>query len=350
MNYIVFDLEWNQSPGGKRWSNSRLPFEIIEIGAVKLNEKKEIVDSFQRLVKPQVYNWIHDSIHEVIHMNYKDLQNGTPFPQAVTEFLDWCGEEYIFFTWGNQDVMELQRNMKYYGRLSRIKGPVTYYDVQKLFAIRYEENDERRALEFATDKMGVEKKMDFHRALGDAYYTACILQKIEDEYIFPNSSLDVYQNPKSKREEIHVSYPAYDKYVSREFYSREKAMKDREVTSTKCPLCHNPAKRKIRWFMNNSKVYYSVSLCQEHGFVLGKIRIRRTEDNMYYVIKKLTNVTDEEADEIRQKRDAHRAKRRLKKEEQPKPLRNPGIRRHRPGAKDKRRNLFSNGDVWSADI
>ena len=43
--------------------------------------------------------------------------------------------------------------------------------------------------------------------------------------------------------------------------------------------------------MNNSKVYYSVSLCQEHGFVLGKIRIRRTEDNKYYVIKKLTNVT-----------------------------------------------------------
>ena len=316
MNYIVFDLEWNQSPGGKRWSNSRLPFEIIEIGAIKLNEEKEIVDSFQRLIKPQVYNWIHDSIHEVIHMNYKDLQNGTLFPQAITEFLEWCGEEYIFFTWGNQDVMELQRNMKYYGKLSLLKGPVTYYDVQKLFAIRYEENDERRALEFAADKMSVEKKMDFHRALGDAYYTACILQKIEDKYIFPNSSLDVYQNPKSKREEIHISYPTYDKYVSREFYSREKAMKDREVTSTKCPLCHNPAKRKIRWFMNNSKVYYSVSLCQEHGFVLGKIRIRRTEDNKYYVSKKLTNVTDEEADEIRQKRDAHRAKRRLKKEEQ----------------------------------
>ena len=33
MNYIVFDLEWNQSPGGKKYSNSRLPFEIIEIGA-----------------------------------------------------------------------------------------------------------------------------------------------------------------------------------------------------------------------------------------------------------------------------------------------------------------------------
>ena len=46
MNYIVFDLEWNQSPGGKRWSNSQLPFEIIEIGAVKLNEKKKNCGQF----------------------------------------------------------------------------------------------------------------------------------------------------------------------------------------------------------------------------------------------------------------------------------------------------------------
>ena len=82
MNYIVFDLEWNQSPGGKKYSNSRLPFEIIEIGAVKMNEQREVVDVFQRLVKPQVYNWIHDSIHEVIHVDYKDLADGVLFPQA----------------------------------------------------------------------------------------------------------------------------------------------------------------------------------------------------------------------------------------------------------------------------
>ena len=75
------------------------------------------MDVFQRLVKPQVYNWIHDSIHEVIHVDYKDLADGVPFQQAVREFLKWCGEEYVFCTWGNQDVMELQRNMKYYGCL-----------------------------------------------------------------------------------------------------------------------------------------------------------------------------------------------------------------------------------------
>ena len=44
MNYIVFDLEWNQNPSGKKTRNDRLPFEIIEIGAVKVNSKKEITD------------------------------------------------------------------------------------------------------------------------------------------------------------------------------------------------------------------------------------------------------------------------------------------------------------------
>ena len=313
MNYIVFDLEWNQSPGGKKDSNIRLPFEIIEIGAVKLNEQLETVDSFQRLIKPQVYNWIHDSIHEVIHVDYKDLMKGIPFPQAAREFLEWCGPQYRFFTWGNQDVMELQRNLKYYEMMHLLPGPVTYYDVQKLFGIRYESKKERRALEYAIDYLQIVKNQDFHRALADAYYTGEVLKKIEPECILPNYSIDVYQNPKNRKDEIYISYPTYDKYVSREFSDREKVMKDREVNSTRCPVCHLPAKRKIRWFINNSKMYESVSLCQEHGYVKGKVKIRRTEENRFYAIKTLKPVTKEEAEEIREKRESLRHKRYVKK-------------------------------------
>lgn len=313
MNYIVFDLEWNQSPGGKKNSDSHLPFEIIEIGAVKLNEKFETVDSFQRLIRPQVYNWIHDSIHEVIHVNYKDLMKGIPFPQAASEFLEWCGPEWFFFTWGNQDVMELQRNLKYYGMLSMLPGPVTYYDVQKIFGIRYEDRKSRRSLEYAIDSLGISKGQGFHRALADAYYTAEVMKLIEAEVIFPNSSIDVYQNPKNRKQEIHISYPTYNKYVSREFPDKEKIMKDREVNSTRCPVCHLPAKRKIRWFLNNSKMYESISLCQEHGYVKGKIKIRRTEEDKFYAIKTLRNVTLKEAEELREKRESLRLKRQMKK-------------------------------------
>lgn len=313
MDYIVFDLEWNQSPDGKKGANSRLPFEIIEIGAVKLNDKKEITDTFQRLIKPAVYKWIHNSIHEVIHVNYKDLSGGVPFPQAAREFLEWCGTDRHFCTWGNQDLMELQRNLKYYGMLSMLTGPVHYYDVQKLFSIQYEDGKNRRALEHAIDALAIVKDHGFHRALEDALYTAEVLKEISQECILRNPSLDVYQNPKNKKEEIFVSYPGCDKYVSREFANREKVMRDREVTSTRCPVCHCMAKRKIRWFMNNSKVYYSVSLCAEHGYVVGKVRIRKTEEQKYFAIKKLKQATMEEAEEIRQKRDILRHKKQLKR-------------------------------------
>ena len=320
MHYIVFDLEWNQSPTGKRGTNARLPFEIIEIGAVRLNEKKEVEDRFHRLIKPQVYHWIHENIHELIHVDYKDLDQGEPFADAVREFLRWCGQsspeesdpEWSFFTWGNQDVMELQRNMKFYGLLDLLPGPVFYYDVQKLFGIRFEDRKVRRSLEYAIDFLKLDKTMDFHRALEDAWYTAEVLMQIEDKYIFPNSSLDVYQNPKTKKEEIHVAYPTYDKFVSREFPNREKLMRDREVISTKCPVCHNPAKKKIRWFAHSAKNFYSLSACQEHGMIKGKIRIRKTEEERYYTVKTIRPISMEEAEEIRRKRDSLRLKRQMK--------------------------------------
>lgn len=313
MNYIVFDLEWNQSPKGKKYSNKKLPFEIIEIGAVKLNEDMEQVDTFQRLIKPKVYKWIHDSIHEVIHVNYRDLEAGKPFEQVIQEFISWCGSEFAFFTWGNQDVMELQRNMKYYEVLQLLPGPLTYYDVQKLYSIRYEDRKSRRALEFAIDELQIEKKRGFHRALEDAIYTSEVLKKIEAEYIFPNSSIDVYQNPKKRKDEIFIAYPTYDKYVSREFPDREKMMKDRGVTSTRCPICRKNARRKLRWFLHNSKNYYSISECQEHGLVKGKIRVRKTEDEKYYSVKTIKLISEKEAEEIHEKRESLRRKRQAKK-------------------------------------
>ena len=313
MNYIVFDLEWNQSPDGKKGKNEKLPFEIIEIGAVKLNSRKEITDRFHRLIRPTVYKWIHDSIHEVIHVDYKDLLKGIPFVQAVREFLEWCGTDWSFCTWGNQDVMELQRNMKYYNILDLLPGPVTYYDVQKLYSLCYEDGKIRRALEYAIDELKIEKKYGFHRALADAYYTGEVLKCLDEHTVFSYYSLDVYQNPKRKKEEIHLSYPTYDKFVSREFISREKMMKDREVTSTRCPVCHNPAKRKIRWFMNNPKVYYSISACEEHGLVRGKIRVRKTEEEKYYAVKTLRFASTEEAEEFRERKELLRRKRQLRR-------------------------------------
>lgn len=312
MNYIVFDLEWNQCPAGKNGSDPDLPFEIIEIGGIKLNEKREKISEFHRLVKPQVYNWIHDSIHNVIHVDYKELMNGELFPQAVQEFLDWCGKDFVFCTWGMQDLMELQRNMRYYSLLDLLPGPVIYYDIQKLFSWFHENIKLRRSLEYAIDCLDIEKEKDFHRALEDAEYTARVFAKLDMAEILPYYSIDTYQPPNNRKKEIYISYPTYDKYISRQFHDREKVIKDREVASTRCPVCHLPAKRRLRWFMNNSRIYESISQCQEHGYIKGKVRIRKTDEDTFYAVKTLKPVNEQKAEEIRQKRDSLRRKRNMK--------------------------------------
>lgn len=313
MEYIVFDLEWNQCPDGKRKEVSGLPFEIIEIGAWKLNEERQITGQFHMIIKPQVYKWIHNKTREVIHMDYENLRDGLPFPAAAREFLEWCGEDYRFCTWGDLDVMELQRNLKYYGMEQLLPGPIFYYDIQKLFSRNFEDGKSRKSLEYGIDYLGLPKKEGFHRALEDAKYTADVFQRLDSYYLENYYSVDVYQNPKTRKEELHLFYPEYEKYVSREFATKEAAMKDREVCSTRCPLCHKNAKRKIRWFSANPKRSYSLSCCETHGYVKGKIRIKKTQDQHYYIVKTLKPVDEKSAEEIRKKQENIRQKRKQRR-------------------------------------
>ena len=87
MDYVIFDLEWNQCPYGKGKENPKLPFEIIEIGAVKMDGERNVVGTFHRIVKPVVYQHLHHRTREVVGLTEEDLQNGIPFAQAVQEFL-----------------------------------------------------------------------------------------------------------------------------------------------------------------------------------------------------------------------------------------------------------------------
>ena len=315
MNYIVFDLEWNQSPYGKSREVKRLPFEIIEIGAVKLDENREIVDTFQRVIRPVVYKSLNYRTREIVHIGREELKNGDYFPDAVRQFLAWAGPESIFCTWGTVDLTELQRNMKYYQVLELLKGPLHYYDVQKLFAVQFEDMKSRRALEYGIDYLKLGKDEEFHRALADARYTALIFQKIDMDVVLAYDSIDVYQNPKNKTEEIHTIYNGYSKYISREFKTKEEAMKDPEVCSTYCCRCGRKSRKKMHWFSVNSRNYYSVAWCPEHGYLKGKIRMKHTDEGRVYVVKTIKISSEAEADLIRSKRDGLRARRRKKRHE-----------------------------------
>ena len=136
MNYIVFDLEWNQSPEGKERSDRYLQFEIVEIGAVKLDQNRKPIGEFRRLVKPQVYEELHFKIQEVTGLEMELLlREGQPFEQVIREFLEWCGlEDYRFCSWGPMDLTELERNIAYYGMEIPLKTAVVLRYTEAVFS------------------------------------------------------------------------------------------------------------------------------------------------------------------------------------------------------------------------
>lgn len=308
MNYIILDLEWNQSSTGEEEVSKILPFEIIEIGAIKLNNSRKMIDEFSELVKPQVYHEMHRITSKLIHLQMNQLQQGSFFPEVMKRFQDWCGDDYIFCTWGPLDLVELQRNIRYYGLEPLADGPFRYLDVQKLFSIAYEDRKSRRTLEYAIDFLNIEKDIPFHRAFSDAYYTAKVLARLEEK-ILSNYSYDVFHLPKDKESEVHVIFDDYAKYISRGFADKTEAIADKTVMGTKCYLCHKGLRKKIRWFTPNGKHYYSVSYCDKHGFMKSKVRIRKSEDDMIYVVKTDKFITEEEVSDIRNRQEKSKQQR-----------------------------------------
>ncbi len=74
-------------------------------------------------------------------------------------------------------------------------------------------------------------------------------------------------------------------------------------------------KRKIRWFStNNSKVYYSLALCHEHGPVAGKDPHPQNRRRKIFRSKNPESTEDTEAaDEIREKHESLRRKKLLRR-------------------------------------
>lgn len=303
MNYIVFDLEWNQPMESREKPNEKMPFEIIEIGAVKLNQNMEVVSSFSEVIRPSVYKEINHITKRLLHIDMKELKAGDGFVDVIERFLSWCGEDYIFCIWGTLDITELQRNMDYYDMKPIADKPLAYYDVQKLYSIACEDKKTRRSLEYVVDELKLEKDIPFHRAYGDAFYTAKILSTLNNPEVLEKVSFDTYRVPKKKEDEIAIQFSDYFKYISREFGDKSEAIADKRISSMTCYLCHKNIKRKIRWFTANTKHYYGVGYCDVHKHVKFKVRMKKSQTDNIYVVKTSKFISEDEYLDIKNKKE-----------------------------------------------
>ena len=288
-NYIVFDLEWNQGNSAKETQDPAMPFEIIEIGAIKLNSKREQVDSFSSLVRPTRYQYMHYVTGKLLHLRMEDLADEAPFPEVFARFMEWCGDEpYRFCSWGPLDLTELQRNMNFHGIAPLISpgtgeegrkhpGPMAFYDAQKLFSLAYEDGKSRRSLENAVEMRGLDKPIPFHRAMDDAYYTAEIFAALP-ETVLEKVSFDYFHIPADREHEVHITFDTYAKFISMGFKDRSQLLSDREVMKTVCWRCGTElSERSVPWFTNNGRHFLCVSRCPRHGYMKSKVRIRKAE-------------------------------------------------------------------------
>ena len=206
MNYIVFDLEWNQCPYGKDRENEKLPFEIIEIGAVKVDKNLNIIDEYSSLIKPKIYKKLHSKIRTILNYDEDDLSLGRGFKEVCSEFLDWCGKDYIFCTWGPMDLTELQTNMDFY-YMDKLPRPLKFLNLQSIYASVTNTSgipQSMSKLEKAVSEMNIPENEPFHTALNDARYTALVMKEMKAKNINQLYSFDLYITPKNKEEEIEV--------------------------------------------------------------------------------------------------------------------------------------------------
>ncbi len=178
MNYIVFDLEWNQPRTKSEKITDPIPFsgEIIQIGAVKMDEAFQITDTFEIMVTPIYYTTMNSAVEQLTGIDDEDLKEGVPFVEAYQAFLRFCGEEFCFLTWGGDDIRILTANLKIH-HVSTENFPKCY-NLQRIFGKQIAKTKKQIALEKAVELLG-EPPYRAHNALNDAMSSALVSKHLD---------------------------------------------------------------------------------------------------------------------------------------------------------------------------
>ena len=236
MNYIVFDLEFNQGYKYKRKNKSRINpkcrFEIIQIGALKLDENLQTIGRFNKLVKPKVYNCLHHFIAEMTDITAEKLEDANPFNKVYREFVEFIGEDSILCTWGVADMRELVRNINFH-KLDLSLLSHDYIDLQRLASEYFKtRNGNSIGLKNAVEALDLPLDSQFHDAFNDAYYTTEVFKKIYTEDISPityNMNEDLIgAKPRINKDKVKIHTTKlinqFEKMFEREMTEDEKKM------------------------------------------------------------------------------------------------------------------------------
>jgi len=177
LNYIIFDLEascWlGRPPHGIN--------EVIEIGAVKVNDYNEVESIFSKFIKPTVNPILSDFCTRLTSITQTDVDRSKTFPFIIQEFMDWIGidEDFVLISWGKYDKQQLIQDCELHKM--ETEWLEHHFNLKPAYRALKDLKDEP-GLKKAVKLEGFEFTGIHHRAISDAENTAKIFIKYFKEW------------------------------------------------------------------------------------------------------------------------------------------------------------------------
>ncbi len=271
MYYITLDLEWNQAYAQKalaiqRRLSCRLRGEVIQIGAVKLDKNMNICGSYQIIVKPKYYKKLHRHVSALTGISQEQMDMGTALPEAAERFRKFCGKDFVFLTWGPDDIPMLKENFNANGMDNSWLDNT--YDLQKIFNKQTDGENKQRSLEYAMDYYEIPMTLPAHDALNDAYFTALVAQKMD-------VPLGISQYNEGRGEFLHEDVIGDADAGGDGYVTIGEMLDDECVKSPLCPICGKPLKEKGKPLHSKGQRYTFYLECKKDGEMFEVLRLHR---------------------------------------------------------------------------
>lgn len=207
MKHIIVDLEMN-AIAREHEMNGSTHKEIIEIGAVMLDENYNEIGTFMTYVKPELNDTIESRYSSLTGITTAMVQDAPVFEDAIRAFADWCSscnDEFTLYQWSDNDRMQILSEMnikKFEPGVNEKKLMGAWVDFQKEFS-RLLGLSKPVALERAIDYAGEAFEGRQHDALYDARNTASLFVMSRDEEKFKKELkyiIDAINTQKSENE------------------------------------------------------------------------------------------------------------------------------------------------------
>ena len=109
---VVIDIEMCIVQKEYQWKDYPYEHEIIQIGAVMMDEEYEICGEFSSYVRSK-YGRIDHFIQELTGISDRDILEAPNLEKALDNMLSWLsGHEVTFYSWSKTDYVQIAREIQ----------------------------------------------------------------------------------------------------------------------------------------------------------------------------------------------------------------------------------------------